>query len=75
MTNAKSINHKVERLAELGKLVEKIDVACLGEEPQMRKEMQKIRKIAIEQMRTLKAELDKFAKEQTKADSAVEPLI
>jgi len=59
--SASTAARKLSRLNTLTEFVEKVDVAILGEEPQMRKELQRVRKLAIDEMRTLRIELDKIA--------------
>lgn len=54
---------KLARLEKLTAFVAKIDEASLGEEPQMRKEYQKIRKLAVKEMAKINQELKKLATE------------
>lgn len=70
MTNTKSIQaeltpaqfkSKMNRLDTLTSFVAKIDEATLGEEPQMRKEYQKLKKLALAEMKTLNQDLAKIA--------------
>lgn len=77
MTNTKSMpveftpaqfKTKMARLDTLTSFITKIDEAILGEEPQMRKEYQKLRKLALEEMKTLNQDLAKIAN-QTKTES------
>lgn len=69
MTPTKSIdqkfNAKLSRLNALTDLVKKIDEASLGEDPQMCKEYQKIKKLAVAEMKTLNEDLKKIANQQT----------
>lgn len=55
MNSHKTINQQVqdhrERLAKLGGLLEKVNVAILGEEPEMRKQLERIRTNTLEKMK------------------------
>ena len=51
----KTINQQIEdhraSLAKLGGLLEKVNVAILGEEPEMRKQLERIRTNTLEKMK------------------------
>lgn len=65
MTNDEAMtpefNRKLKRLNALTELVDKINEASLGENPQMVKEYSKIKKLAMTEMRQLNADLVRIA--------------
>jgi len=65
METEKSINlefqAKLARLEKLTALVDKIEIATLGEDPQMRKEYSKLKKLALKEMISLNRELKVLA--------------
>ena len=60
-TDNPAFNRKLERLNTLTDFVAKLEEAILGEEPQMRKEYIKLKKIAIKEMDSLNSELRQLA--------------
>lgn len=68
-TTQQTFDAKLSRLNALTALVIKIDEAILGEEPQMRKEFQKIKKLAETEMRSLHVEMNKIVDQVAKTTS------
>lgn len=54
-----------QRKEALTKLIEKCREACLGEEPQMRKELQKVEKLATQQLREINAKIESYNVKKT----------
>lgn len=69
MTNFDSIPQDLrplfQRQAALTKLIEKCHEAYLGEEPQMRKELHKVEKIAVQQLRDIDAKIRAYNAQKT----------
>ena len=64
MTNLNSIPPELrpifQRKEALTVLIEKTRAAMLGEEPQMRKELEKVEKLAVQQLRELNAKIESY---------------